>query len=246
MNKIKISSTFAAVAALMAVSCSQEPVGVAKTETRREVRVALSLGDTRAIGHQYRLDEYLGMGNGAEEVTLISGDAEYAYVSDGNGMLNGKDGNVLCFPADGGPLYGIEIYWPAGATEPANAAEDQSDRVTFMKEDRLQGAVTDIQPSAWIPVRLHHARARITFTLTGEFAGKRIEELTVGGYKAYCDPELNDAQLILDPVKDLEAIRANTRCIVGIEGVAEPVEYFITMDLNNRALAPGRNLTINL
>ncbi len=232
--------------AVMAAGCQKTDEVTNAIPLEAIFSVSLDDDTTRASGHEYTVDDYFRSGDGAEQITLLSNGNEYTYRMNDQGLLvSASADDVLCYPIDGAPLHEIMFRWPKGSTQAENAVKDQSARAVFLSMDRLEGVVRDVSPSAVVPVRLHHIRTRLTFTPAGDNAGKRIASLTAGDFKAYCDPSLGDAQLILDPQCDLGLIGEGTSCMVLFEGETTPVEYFIPMSID-RGLTAGVNITINI
>jgi hypothetical protein len=146
-------------------------------------------------------------------------------------------------------LTEVTMQWPVDAQTTAAGSpvvRDQSAKVDFMRMDRLSGTIRNVMPTTIISITMGHARSKITFTLGGEHAGKRIEELTVGGFKAYCDPSLDDAQLIYDQTGDAGALVNGTRGEVRVAGVSEALRFVLQSSPDTVLAGKPGNYTITL
>ena len=207
--------------------------------------------DTRANSraHNYTLNDYFTLAENFDKVSVIYGDSHHLYYLDTDGLFKGvSQTDIVRFPQDGSAMEYVAVRWPAEAVFPsaANVLRDQSDRENFMKMDILEGELTNVAATTVIPVSLKHMRSKITFTLGGQYAGKKIESLRVGDFKAYCDPALNDAQLIYDHLNDIGSLKMGTNGIVKVEGVADPVNFIITESPDDVLDDAAGNCTVTL
>lgn len=235
------------LAALAAPSCSGDDY--ARPAKGGTVAVfGVMLDATRAV-HDYSVDDYfsLGEGYGSVSIAYSGGTVTYNY---SDGLLRAAASHDrIVFPDDGSELGGLFVFnWPADAVRAflREVKQDQSARADFMSMDNLRGEVSDIMPSGLIPVRLYHTRIKITFELTGQYGGRRLESLEVGEYKAYCDPALKTAQLMYDPVHDTGSLPKGTPGYAKIEGVTDPVKLMIVESPDDVILLPGENFSIML
>ena len=217
------------------------------TQTKSNLGANAILGVSLAVAKaaaNYSAGEYFTSGNGNDLMTVTCNGEEYTYKYGEDGLFYGStQGQVLSFPEDGSALEGIGFTWPEGA-RPGEAVEtDQSERSTFLGMDCLQGHISKVAPTAIIPVSMSHMRARVTFTLVGEYSGQRIESLEIGGYKAYCDPALDDAALILDPDGDTGRLGMGTEGTLTVGGEQIP---FMINGIPDGMITAGNNFTVEI
>ena len=227
--------------ALGSVSCEK---GTGTVTGEAVFSLKITGQDMTKAAANYSAGEYFTSGNGNDLMTVTCNGEEYTYKYGEDGLFYGStQGQVLSFPEDGSALEGIGFTWPEG-TRPGEAVEtDQSERSTFLGMDCLQGHISKVAPTAIIPVSMSHMRARVTFTLVGEYSGQRIESLEIGGYKAYCDPALDDAALILDPDGDTGRLGMGTEGTLTVGGEQIP---FMINGIPDGMITAGNNFTVEI
>ncbi|MDR2891132.1 MAG: fimbrillin family protein [Alistipes sp.] len=242
-------------AALALGSCATEP-GLPEKGAEAVFRVTGIEGEewTRAA-HNYAVGDYFGLGDGFDNVTVEYGGVTFDYVYDAQeGLLYGVSAtDVIRFPQDGtSPLTGLVMRWPADdaaggdQTDPDQVSRDQSTREKFLAMDRLEARADNVMPTTVISMTMRHARSKITFTAGGIHEGKRIESLEVGGFEAFCDPALPDAQLIYDQTRDAGSLALHTQGEAKLEGVAEPLKFMLAQSPDAALQSTPGNYTITL
>lgn len=249
----RIIFTAASIAALLICSCAkEEPAGnpSAGGEALFSVEGITAAGGnvpTRAA-HNYSINDYFTLGEGFDRVQVEYGGTHIYVLDPEDNLFEGvTPADVIRFPQDGTPLSEVTMSWPVdeGTTE-SGVVRDQSRRVDFMRMDRLAGTIRNVMPTTVISITMSHVRSKITFTLGGAHAGKRIEELSIGDFKAWCDPSLDDAQLIYDQVGDAGALGVDSQGAVKIAGVAD-TQRFVLMDSPDAALGTAAgNYTVTI
>jgi hypothetical protein len=254
MKKIIIIT--ASVLALMC-SCSKgDPATVGTTPPAGGEEAVFSVDGIEAVGaetrsaHNYSIGDYFTLGAEFDRVQVEYGGSHIYQLDPAENIFEGiSPADIIRFPQDGSPLTEVTMQWPVDAkTTAAGSAvvRDQSQKVDFMRMDRLSGTIRNVMPTTIISITMGHARSKITFTLGGEHEGKRIEELTVGDFKAYCDPALDDAQLIYDQTGDAGTLVNGTRGEVKVAGVAETLRFVLQSSPDTALAGKPGNYTVTL
>lgn len=232
-----------AVAALLSgASCSKQESPDTPTPVR--FRIAAIAAASRAAA-DYPAADYFTL-PGLEQATVAVKTLTATYVYADNTLAGATEEDILHFPVDGSALPSVKVRWPDDAARQASGqapAKDQRSKEVFLAADWLSAELKDVAPAQTIALTLMHERPKVTFTLVGAMAGRKITALSVGGYEAYCDADtrIKDAQLMMPADNgDIapEAIGALT-----LEGETSPRSFVIkTMP----ALIAGQNHTIEI
>lgn len=234
---------FCAVAALIAgTSCSEQGTFDAGTPVR--LRIA-GVGTGSRAAANYAADDYFGLpGLGEASVTVKSRTTTYAYAD--NMLAGATEDDVLYFPVDGSALPAVGVSWPAEAARQAQGAavaKDQRTKEAFLAADWLSAGLKGVAPAQTIALTLEHERPKITFALVGALSGSKITSLSVAGYDAYCDADvqIRDAQLMVLPGSNDIAPEAIGTVTIG--GEERPRNFIVkTMP----ALTAGENHTVGI
>lgn len=236
-------------------SCGERENNAAAEKIAPEFMLSID-GTTRAA-HNYSIEDYFGLGEGFQYISITDDPAEaYIYVyNQGSNRFSPKDSqNAIYFPTDGSALEGLTFMWPTDDFVSGHVAEyggfkvlkDQSARKDFLSMDWLVGQIRNVKPTMIIPVMMYHTfNAKITVALEGQYEGKRIESLTIGDFKAYCDPALKTAQLMYG-MDDIGSLPPGSSGSVKIEGVEAPYYFVITDSPDDFITEGGQNFTIFL
>lgn len=226
-------------AALLTVaSCAKEEL------SPTDLALRFRIEGTRAAVN-YPASDYFGVA-GLGNATVVVKATTVCYTYD-NGELAGlTDADCIYFPVDGQSLSSVKVRWPEDAirtTQGAAVVKDQSIQATFLATDWLSAELKNLAPTQTIALTLEHERPKLTFTLTGAMAGKKLISLTIAGYKAYCDDDMQvkSAQLILLPGN--ADITTNTIGTLGIDGESAPRNFIIQ---TTPTLVAGQNHTIQI
>ncbi len=234
-------------AVLLAASCAEQEDGAVRHGAGTPVVFEVSPGATKAAA-DYKTETYFTLGEGFGETTVNTGGVSVPYTYDGGFLVPAAQ--AVTFPADGSDIPQITVKWPADALRLSQgvqgALKDQTAPEAFFASDWLKATLKNVVPATVIPISFDHERCKITFTVTGENAGKKIKSLTVGGYKAYCAPDSNDAQLIYDFQYDKGAMPSGTTGTIEIDGLEGIVEIMLLDSPDDMLTGGGDNCTVNL
>lgn len=230
--------------ALLALGCISCEKGTGLIQKEAVFSINIAGQDMTKAATNYTAEDYFTSGNGNDLMTVTCNGEEYTYRYSDDGLFYGStQGQILSFPEDGSVLERVDFTWPERTRAGEAVQSDQSERSTFLGMDCLQGHISEIAPTAVIPVNMSHARAKVTFTLIGEYSGRRIESLEIEGYKAYCDPSLDDAALILDPSGDIGRLGAGAEGTVTVDGEEIP---FMIDGIPDEMIIAGNNFTVEI
>lgn len=239
----------AAAVVLLMGSCST-PERTAPGGMEAVFRVTEASFEGTRAAQNYDMDDYFGLGAGYDKVTVEYGGIPHNYAYDAEeGLFYGtSDTDVIRFPQDGtSPVTGLVMRWPANdMAGGSTTARDQSTREKFLAADRLEGRADNVMPTTIISITMRHARSKITFTAGGIHEGKRIEQLEAGGFKAFCDPALPDAQLIYDQTADAGTLKLYTQGSVKLEGVEEALRFMLSQSPDEALQSKPGNYTVTL
>ncbi len=232
----------ATAALLAATSCSKQD----GSQTDRAVRFRIvGIGEQSKAATNYVATDYFTLSNlGKASVELKSKTTTYVYAND---ILQGETPeDCHYFPVDNSALASIKVRWPddaARSTQGTSIAKDQSSKEVFLAADWLSATLQNVTPAQTIALTLSHERAKVTFTLVGANADKKITALSIGGYTAFCDEEasVKDAQLILTPGST--DIKANAIGALSLEGESTQHSFVIS---TMPTLVAGENHTIEI
>lgn len=236
-------------AAAFMVSCSQ---GADETAAgQRSVVFSVNVDSATRAAVNYGAESYFTLGEGFGQATVTDSYESFTYNYEDGLLKAATDLDIISFPLGGDPLPGLYISWPSEAVRKAHTdvhgakvVRDQSDRKDFLGMDWLSCMILNVKPTTVVPISLEHLYSKITFTLGGIHAGKKIEQLEVGDFKAYCDPAGNDAQLIYNEVGDKGSLPLATPGKVWVAGVADPVLFQLADSPDDHLTDAGDHYTI--
>lgn len=245
------------IAAIFLASCQQDDHTAATDKIAPEFALSID-GDTRAA-YNYPIDDYFGLGEGFQNISITADAATtytytYTYSPTTKRFYASDSQNALYFPNDGSVLDRLTFIWPSeefinmhlDGYGGFRMLKDQSTKEAFLSMDWLAGEVMNVKPTLLVPVTMYHMfNSKITIELTGDHKNKRIESLSIGGFKAYCDPKLKSAQLMYGS-DDMGSLRKGSTGVVKIEGVDEPIEFLIIDSPDDHITGGGQNYTISL
>lgn len=229
-NKI-IIALLGAAALAAAASCTRD--GERQPTPHPKPLVFSVMPLTRAAN--YPIEEYMDLCDSVNAWEDVWG-AVYKY---DNGLLKYSSGYVIVFPEGGQPTGYVVLQWPV----PVFYTSDQSTKEAFLLSDRLGVIFAKIMPADVIPVEFEHFDYLITFTCG---AGHRIATLTLTDgqktYKAWCDPDLEDAQLIIRRPNNIGGMTGLLELDDGRDFTFEVGDY-PTPDNNNQSVTVTINIT---
>lgn len=232
---------------LLAAACAEQEEEAVRRGAGIPIVFEVTSGATKAAA-DYKTETYFTLGEGFSEATVNTGGTSVPYIYDDGFLV--PVAQAAAFPEDGSDIRRITVKWPADAIRLSQAVQgalkDQSTSEAFFASDWLKATLNNVVPAAVIPISFDHERCKITFTVTGENAGKKIKSLTAGGYRAYCAPDSNDAQLIYDFQHDKGAMPSGTTGTIEIEGVEGIAEIMLLDSPDDMLTGGGDNCTVNL
>lgn len=186
-----------ALAAAATTSCSKN-----YGQTPYEVQtLVFSVSPMTKAAINYPIEDYFGA-DGSLFVQVVADTKTSRYIYDG-GTLEYYDGDPIAFQSESHALADVNVSWPYDYIFGA----DQSTKAGFLASDLLICRFTDLMPSIMVPVEFSHANYKLTFTMGGTNEGRRIGSLSVydssDTYRAFCDPDTDDAQLMLTTDRNL-------------------------------------------
>lgn len=171
----------------------------------------------------YPVSDYFSissLNNASVSVKAGSQTTNGIYKYESGKLVASSEDNTLKFPDNDASIDELIVLWPEESKR-TEIPRDQTAKNTFLAADWLKATETAVsQTSGSVVARFNHERAKLTFTLSGNQAGKKITALTLGNYKAYCDASasVKDAQLMIDPAKSGDVLVAGTFGSITIEG----------------------------
>lgn len=235
--------------AACAASCSREADETPAAE--RAVVFSVSVGNHTRAAVNYLAEDYFTLGEGFAQATVNDSFESFTYNYEDGLLKAATNYDIISFPLGGDPLPGLHISWPSEAKRKAHTdvhgakvVRDQSTRAGFLGMDWLTCTIEDVKPTTLVPISLEHIYSKITFTLGGTQAGKKIEWLEVGDFKAYCDPAGNDAQLIYNQTGDKGSLAIGALGKVKITGVTTPQAFQLTDSPDDHLTDAGDHYTI--
>lgn len=204
-------------------------------------------GEETRAAKNYSTSDYFGIDDyGLADVIIDNVIVPYYYDAVKNELRAGDDDMPFIFPADGSPMT-ITVKWPTEAQRydlsSTGVPKDQSGRETFMLSDYLSSTLKAF-PVNKVMISLGHERSKAAFTLDGALYGKKIENLVVSGYTAYCDPALNDAQLIFMPAAGSTILALGCSGALQVEG--DDRMYTFTLKESVTGFEPGSHHTVRI
>lgn len=187
----------------------------------------------------YPIEDYFAT---RDEVTVNAGSGDKIYKYDSaTGLLKPKtEADAIKFAGKTTPLASVTLRWG----QLNGIYTDQSSQNYFLSSELLECQLTNLWPASVVPVEFKHTKCKLTFTLGGKMAGKKITALEIDKgilfYSAYCGAETNDAQFMIttDPGHNIN----DKTAYVTVEGKM----YAFKVPVYGQTAGENVTITINL